>query len=80
MMNEKGITIVCREYGKCKNRRAVTYIVKRDASARDIRNCSLRSIYNPELEYYASTIDGDDDYIIAMTRVKGFKEPFFARI
>ena len=80
MPNTQGITIICREYDKHSGGRPAVYIVTRNATCQDIDRLSLRSRVNPELTYYATAINGDDDFIIAMARAKSFREPYFEKI
>lgn len=77
---ESGISIVCCEYDKYGKQRPAIYVVKRNAEDKDITRLSLRSRFNPELEYYATAVEGDDDYIVSMAKVKLFREPYFVRI
>lgn len=77
---ETGITIVCCEHDKLGIEEPTIYIVKRNADDKDIKHLSLRSRFNPELEYYATAIKGDDDFIVAMAKAKSFREPYFLEI
>ena len=74
---ETGITIVCRERDKRGIEKPAIYVVKRNADDKDITHLSLRSRFNPELEYYATAIKGVDDFIIAMAKANHFSEPYF---
>ena len=74
------ITIVCKEYDKYGNRKSITYIVKRNATGKDINLLSLRSRLNPELQYYATNIDKTDEEILHLAKTKPLKEPLFVRI
>lgn len=80
MPNTQEITIICREYDKYSGGKTAVYIVTRNASGRDIDRLSLRSRLNPELTYYATAINGDDDFIVAMAKAKSFREPYFEKI
>ena len=77
---ETGITIVCYEHDKQGIEKPIIYVVKRNADDKDITLLSLRSRYNPELEYYATAIEGDDDFIVSMAKAKFLREPYFKRI
>ena len=77
---ETGITIVCRECDKRGIEKPAIYVVMRNADDEDIRNLFLRSLFNPELEYYATAIESDDDSIVTLAKLKRFKEPFFKKI
>lgn len=80
MPSTQEITIICREYDKYSGGKHAIYIVTRNATGRDIDRLSLRSRVNPELTYYATAIQGDDDFIIAMAKAKSFREPYFEKI
>lgn len=77
---ETGITIVCRECDKRGIEKPAIYVVMRNVDDEDIRNLFLRSLFNPELEYYATAIESDDDSIVTLAKLKRFKEPFFKKI
>ena len=77
---ETGITIVCRECDKRGIEKPAIYVVMRNADDEDIGNLFLRSLFNPELEYYATAIKSDDDSIVPLAKLKHFKEPFFKKI
>ena len=77
---ETGITIVCRECDKRGIEKPAIYVVMRNADDEDIGNLFLRSLFNPELEYYATAIESDDDSIVTLAKLKRFKEPFFKKI
>ena len=67
---ETGITIVCCEHDKRGIEKPIIYVVKRNADDKDISHFWLRSIFNPELEYYATAIEGDDDFIVSMAKAE----------
>ena len=77
---ETGITIVCCEHDKLGIEKPIIYVVKCNADDKDITLLSLRSLYNPELEYYATAIVGDNDFIVSMAKAKCLREPYFKRI
>lgn len=77
---ETGITIVCREHDKLGIEKPAIYVVMRNANDNDINHLFLRSLFNPELEYYATAIKSDDDSIVTLAKLKCFKEPFFKKI
>ena len=80
MPSTQEITIICREYDKYSGGKPAVYIVIRNATCQDIDRLSLRSRVNPELIYYATAIQGDDDFIVAMAKAKSFREPYFVEI
>ena len=77
---ETGITIVCRECDKRGIEKPAIYVVMRNANDNDINHLFMRSLFNPELEYYATAIESDDDSIVTLAKLKRFKEPFFKKI
>lgn len=77
---EAGITIVCCERDKRGIEKPAIYVVKRNADDKDITHLSLRSRFNPELEYFATAIEGDDVFIVSMAKAKHFREPYFEKI
>lgn len=80
MPNTQEITIICREYDKYSGGKPAIYIVTRNATGQDIDRLSLRGRVNPELTYYATVIQGDDDFIVAMARAKSCRKPYFEEI
>lgn len=49
--------ILCEEFDKYKNREPVYYIVKRNITNDDLCCATLRNRFNPELNYYVTTLD-----------------------
>ena len=80
MPSTQEITIICREYDKYSGGKPAVYIVTRNATGQDIDRLSLRGRVNHELTYYATAIQGDDDFIVAMAKAKSFREPYFVEI
>lgn len=75
--------ILCMEKDKNKNRPTAYSIVKRSVENKDINFCAMRSRFNPELRYYVTRLDEqqNDEEILSMFRQNKYrKEPLFTRI
>lgn len=74
------MTIICRELDKYGDRGTKIYIVKRDATSRDVTLLDIRNRLNPELEYYCTTLTCSNDEMVAIANCTDFREPLFLRI
>lgn len=75
--------ILCMEKDKMHCRGAKYYIVKHNATSKDVGFCAMRSRFNPELRYYVTLFNEEktDEEILAMFRQRKYrKPPYFARI
>lgn len=51
------MVILCIEYDKYGGKQPIMYVVKRNAKTNDFIYLAQRSIFSPELNYYATKMD-----------------------
>lgn len=75
--------ILCREHDKYGSRKPANYIVQVEVTSRNIMNLQLRSMFNPELEYYLTKLDEkhtDAEVLAIFGNRLMRKEPYFTRL
>jgi len=70
MVNKKSVTALCREINKSTGD-IVSYLVKKDINDSDAFMLQIRGRMNPELEYFATLLDPEEeDFEDALSMLK----------